>query len=672
MVKQKKKSFFNDLLRRRVPHVLGIYIAGCWTVIQIVDWVISRYLISPHLVDLCLVTMASLIPSVCLISYYHGTPGKDKWQPIEKIAVPLNIIVSVIMVIIVFSPKDLGAQTEFITIEDEKGNVIQKVIPKNEFRKKIATFFFENETGDSTLDWLKYGLPWLCDEDINQDLYLSHITQNYFNYKIDNAGYNRSSKLPLSLKMKISKSLNNQYFLDGSFNTMDDAFIIKTNLYNTKNGNLIAENRFVDSNVFTLVDKLVKQLKIDLNIPQQYLETTKDLPVSSITTDNVKALEYYIRQELFVLYEHKFIADADDDGYYETTDDFTWSDINRDAAFTLLTDAIEHDKYFLHAHARLAFLKMNILADVSWKDHWEIILKGIDKLTDRTKFSYKRDYYMIIGDEELYKKIALIHVQLYPHDIEAHNSLADVYRNENNPQRYDNVINEYKIMLDIDPEKYDLYKKIGHAYNNKNDFNNAINYYEKYSEIFIDDSNILSNIAGAYLHLGNYAKSISNLEEAILLSNEEIYLKRSLLYHEYQSNNIDAIEYINGVNKLLKKSENYIDSMDTYYSMKDFYVHLGKIEKSYEYVKKIIAMHKNKFGNMATMDVLFDKDQLYIFKHLDMMDSVKTYLDYYTENSVPPYDNLTPYKKCLYYLFTENTELLATNLDDAESGLADF
>ena len=146
MVKQKKKSFFNDLLRRRVPHVLGIYIAGCWTVIQIVDWVISRYLISPHLVDLCLVTMASLIPSVCLISYYHGTPGKDKWQPIEKIAVPLNIIVSVIMVIIVFSPKDLGAQTEFITIEDEKGNVIQKVIPKNEFRKKIATFFFENET----------------------------------------------------------------------------------------------------------------------------------------------------------------------------------------------------------------------------------------------------------------------------------------------------------------------------------------------------------------------------------------------------------------------------------------------------------------------------------------------------------------------------------------------
>ena len=56
--------------------------------------------------------------------------------------------------------------TESITIEDENGNLVQKVIPKSEFRKKIATFFFENETGDSTLDWLRYGLPWLSATDL--------------------------------------------------------------------------------------------------------------------------------------------------------------------------------------------------------------------------------------------------------------------------------------------------------------------------------------------------------------------------------------------------------------------------------------------------------------------------------------------------------------------------
>ena len=94
MSNKNKNSFFNNLVSRRVPYILGIYIAGCWTVVQIVDWIISRYLISPHIVDLCLATMVSFIPSVCLIAYYHGTPGRDKWQPIEKVAIPLNIIVS--------------------------------------------------------------------------------------------------------------------------------------------------------------------------------------------------------------------------------------------------------------------------------------------------------------------------------------------------------------------------------------------------------------------------------------------------------------------------------------------------------------------------------------------------------------------------------------------------
>ena len=37
-----------------------------------------------------------------------------------------------------------------------------------------------------------------------------------------------------------------------------------------------------------------------------------------------------------------------------------------------------------------------------------------------------------------------------------------------------------------------------------------------------------------------------------------------------------------------------------------------------------------------------------------MMDSVKTYLNYYEEHTVPPYDNMVPYMKCLYYLYYGN------------------
>ena len=180
----KNRSISSELFRRRVPQILAIYGAGCWTIVQIVEWVIDRYLISPYLTELCLIGMLSFIPSVALIAYFHGTPGRDRWHPIEKIGIPINIFASILILFIAFYPKDLGAITETVSCEDELGNRIDKVVPKSEFRKKIAIFYFENKSGDSTLNWLRYGIPWLCDSDLEQDFYISHITQHYFNYKI--------------------------------------------------------------------------------------------------------------------------------------------------------------------------------------------------------------------------------------------------------------------------------------------------------------------------------------------------------------------------------------------------------------------------------------------------------------------------------------------------------
>ena len=102
-----------------MPQILAIYGAGCWTVVQIVEWIIDRYLISPHLTDLCLIGMLSFIPSVAIIAYFHGTPGRDKWHPIEKIGIPINIIASVLILFIAFYPKDLGAITETVIVEDD-------------------------------------------------------------------------------------------------------------------------------------------------------------------------------------------------------------------------------------------------------------------------------------------------------------------------------------------------------------------------------------------------------------------------------------------------------------------------------------------------------------------------------------------------------------------------
>ena len=55
--------------------------------IQFMDWIVNRYILSPHLVDLSLGIIISFVPTILIMAYFHGKPGKDKWTNIEKIGI---------------------------------------------------------------------------------------------------------------------------------------------------------------------------------------------------------------------------------------------------------------------------------------------------------------------------------------------------------------------------------------------------------------------------------------------------------------------------------------------------------------------------------------------------------------------------------------------------------
>ena len=138
------QSLSQDLMDRRVPHILGFYFAAGWGILQFVDWCTNRYILSPHLVDFTLTTILSLIPTILILAYFHGSPGKDGWTKIEKIGIPANVLVSITILFMFFSMEDLGAATETVFIENENGEKIERVIPKADFRKNLAIFNLKN------------------------------------------------------------------------------------------------------------------------------------------------------------------------------------------------------------------------------------------------------------------------------------------------------------------------------------------------------------------------------------------------------------------------------------------------------------------------------------------------------------------------------------------------
>ena len=91
-----KKSFVKEILNRRVPQIIGSYFIAGTTAIFFIDWLINRYNLPDYYVSLCLFGLVSIIPTVIIISYFHGAPGKDEWTIIEKTIIPLNIIFIVI------------------------------------------------------------------------------------------------------------------------------------------------------------------------------------------------------------------------------------------------------------------------------------------------------------------------------------------------------------------------------------------------------------------------------------------------------------------------------------------------------------------------------------------------------------------------------------------------
>ncbi|SVC62898.1 uncharacterized protein METZ01_LOCUS315752, partial [marine metagenome] len=250
--------------------------------------------------------------------------------------------------------------------------------------------------------------------------------------------------------------------------------------------------------------------------------------------------------------------------------------------------------------------------------------------------------------------------------------LAFVYINENNPERFDNALQEYKTIVRLDPEQYEYYKKIADSFYEKAYFDSSIIYYNKYLDKIVDDSDALSSLAYMYTLQGKYKDAISTMEDAILLSNDILYYKKQTMYYKYIDKQINSIEYLNFLDKLLKDIDEFGDSTSIYYSYENYYYELGKIKKSVEYTERLKNMMHAHFGKMGTAKWLLQKRQIKSYIQAGLSDTVKTYLDYFTDIAVDPFDKTIAYKKCQYYLYMKDYDMLAATVDSAEKGYEEY
>ena len=87
-----KKSFIKTLLERRIPQILGSYLVAGTSLILFIEYLIDKYQFPSHYSTLALFSLICILPSVMILSYFHGTPGKDEWTRVEKVGIPINVL----------------------------------------------------------------------------------------------------------------------------------------------------------------------------------------------------------------------------------------------------------------------------------------------------------------------------------------------------------------------------------------------------------------------------------------------------------------------------------------------------------------------------------------------------------------------------------------------------
>ena len=483
-----------NLIERRVPQVLAIYLGAAFGVVQFVDFVGSRYLLPPVWTDLSLLAMALLLPSVMLYTYNHGRPGPDEWRKSEKVFIPVNLAVLFALVTFVGAGAPLSPTSKRITVTDEKGNTREAVVANKAYRKRVAFFMFDTPA-DSSVQWLQLGLPLMTMEDLSQSNFIEVVPSIYMRDGLEKVGFAKGVNVPLSAKRTVVSELHVPHFVAGKLEKSGNEYVAKVQIYETESGKLVREREYRGPEPTQLGDQIAEGVLKDLEIPE-LTDDKVNMPVADILSTNPQALHAYI------------------EAYNAIFNDRNWP-----LASKLTARAVELDPTFAAAHflnfqlARVASQPQ--LAQTSAK-------KALDlsyRLPERTRELVKANYYIAKEDWPHAYAVLEMLAKMYPEDIQVQLALVQINAIRDNR---DALVSSLKKVLELDPSRSELLLTLGDVYEQKGESKQALQYIERYTAKYPTDVRGPRQIASLYRRLGDHARAKAAYDDALVIKPEDV------------------------------------------------------------------------------------------------------------------------------------------------------
>ncbi len=273
MVKENRKQKLIKTIK-----FLAAYLVAAWTFLQFLDWILLRNGISPNWVDLFLWFFIGIVPSVLIYFFNQDRINEGILKLREKILIPLNVIVLCLVLYFGFGNTDLGATTQEISYTDEQGTQQSQFITKEEFRIGIPIYGFENLSNNDSLNWMRYGIGRILEEDLFQNKSISPD----FSFYTDT-----STKIE-------EASLFNDFYIDGDFTKEGENFIVNTYKRKSNNGKILAQQTFKGDDLLSLIDDITVFVIENSGFTETKQLRYLDYPVNEFMSDSLNAIKEYI------------------------------------------------------------------------------------------------------------------------------------------------------------------------------------------------------------------------------------------------------------------------------------------------------------------------------------------------------------------------------------------
>lgn len=496
-----RTSFFTELRRRRIPQALSLYLGASWAILQFVDWIVQRYFLAPAWTDATLLAVASLLPAILMLAWEHGASGRQAWGRAGRLGLPANLVLTTVLLAAFLHGRDLSAAAKTVTVNDEDGQEVSRLVARSDARRKLALFFWTNETDDPALDWLRYGLPFLVARDLGQNDFADVWTPFYgyqfpIHARLRRAGVDDGLDPPLALIRRITEDWRLGHFATGRLQRSSDGRGLRGTLELYETSDVSAAPREIlaeGATIHQLVDALTEAMSEELDLPSGGDQLTPDRPLADHTSADESALEALISAQVALMLRNDL-----------------------EAANAALLRATEIDPGFALAHARRSDLVVSMGDAEEGGRACREALRHDYRLTDADRFNAKALRYALDGQPEKAIAVFEMWVDLHPDDTQPKAQLANAYRWIGN--RVEDSLQTYEAIYREHPEETWALRQAAQMAQLLGRDETARDHLARFADLHPDDHSVLLELGKLHQANGDFAAARTAFDRASLMA----------------------------------------------------------------------------------------------------------------------------------------------------------